>query len=50
MQFMKKFAEAGKLPKYGVPDRYEFVDSIAKTSVGKLNKKELRKQFHPENS
>ena len=34
-QYMKKAAEDGKLPKYGVPDRYEFVDEIAKTSVGK---------------
>jgi fatty-acyl-CoA synthase len=45
MQFMKKFAEEGKLPKYGVPDRYEFVDQIPKTSVGKLDKKVLRKLF-----
>ena len=45
MQFMKKFAEEGKLPKYGVPDRYEFVEQIPKTSVGKLNKKELRKHY-----
>lgn len=44
-QFMKKFAEEGKLPKYGVPDRYEFVDQIPKTSVGKLDKKELRKLY-----
>jgi fatty-acyl-CoA synthase len=45
MQFMKKFAEEGKLPKYGVPDRYEFVEQIPKTSVGKLDKKVLRKLF-----
>jgi fatty-acyl-CoA synthase len=44
-QFMKKFADEGKLPKYGVPDRYEFVEQIPKTSVGKLNKKVLRKSF-----
>ncbi len=44
-QFMKKIAGAGKLPKYGVPDRYEFVDQIPKTSVGKLDKKELRKHY-----
>jgi fatty-acyl-CoA synthase len=43
--FMKKFAEEGKLPKYGVPDRYEFTDSIPKTSVGKLDKKVLRTSF-----
>jgi acyl-CoA synthetase (AMP-forming)/AMP-acid ligase II len=36
-QFMKKWAEEGKLPSYGVPDRYEFIDQIPKTSVGKLD-------------
>jgi len=44
-KFIQKFAEEGKLPKYGVPDRYEFVDQIPKTSVGKLNKKELRRFY-----
>ncbi|OQX26263.1 MAG: long-chain fatty acid--CoA ligase [Desulfobacteraceae bacterium IS3] len=43
--FMKKAAEEGKLPKYGVPDRYEIVEMIAKTSVGKLNKKALRSSY-----
>ena len=43
--YMLESAKKGKLPKYGVPDRYEFVESIAKTSVGKLDKKVLRKQF-----
>jgi fatty-acyl-CoA synthase len=44
--FMKKGSEEGKLPKYGVPDRYVFTDAIPKTSVGKLDKKVLRKQYH----
>ena len=44
--FMKKGAEEGKLPKYGVPDRYVFTDAIPKTSVGKLDKKVLRKQYN----
>jgi fatty-acyl-CoA synthase len=43
--FMKKGSEEGKLPKYGVPDRYVFADAIPKTSVGKLDKKLLRKQY-----
>ncbi|MEE4356804.1 MAG: fatty acid--CoA ligase [Desulfococcaceae bacterium] len=43
--FMKKAAEEGKLPKYGVPDRYEFVESIPKTSVGKLDKKLMRQMY-----
>jgi fatty-acyl-CoA synthase len=44
-KFMQEFAEKGKLPKYGVPDRFEFVDEIPKTSVGKLDKKKLRKFY-----
>ncbi|MEJ2100459.1 MAG: fatty acid--CoA ligase [Desulfobacterales bacterium] len=44
-KFMQQLAEQGKLPKYGVPDLYEFVDQIPKTSVGKLDKKELRKLY-----
>jgi len=44
--FMKKGSEEGKLPKYGVPDRYVFTDAIPKTSVGKLDKKVLRKQYN----
>ncbi len=43
-EHMKKFVDQGKLPKYGIPDRYEFVDEIAKTSVGKIDKKVLREQ------
>ena len=43
--FMQKGAAEGKLPKYGVPDRYVFTDAIPKTSVGKLDKKVLRKQY-----
>ena len=45
-QFMLKFAEQGNLPKYGVPDRYVFVEAIPKTSVGKLDKKVLRKTYN----
>jgi fatty-acyl-CoA synthase len=45
-KFMQKFAEEGKLSKYGVPDLYEFVDKIPKTSVGKMDKKELRKLYN----
>jgi fatty-acyl-CoA synthase len=44
-QFLQKCAQEGKLPKYAVPDRYELVDAIPKTSVGKLDKKVLRKTY-----
>ena len=43
--FYAKFAEDGVIPKYGVPDRVEIVDTIAKTSVGKINKKQLRLDY-----
>ena len=42
---MQIFARQGLLPKYGVPDRYEIVDHIAKTGIGKINKKWLREQY-----
>jgi fatty-acyl-CoA synthase len=44
-QFLRKFADEGRIPKYGVPDKYAFVDAIPKTSVGKINKIELRKMY-----
>ena len=43
---MQKAADSGKLPRYGVPERYEFVGELAKTSVGKLNKKAMRETYH----
>jgi fatty-acyl-CoA synthase len=45
--FIAKFAEEGVIPKYGVPDRIMVVDALPKTSVGKLDKKVMRKQFQP---
>ncbi len=43
--FMKKFVEKGQLHSYAVPDRVEIVETIAKTSVGKINKVALKKQY-----
>lgn len=37
--------EAGKLPRYAVPEQYRFVDEIPKISVGKLDKKRLRRMY-----
>lgn len=45
VQYMKDFGDKGKIPKYGIPDRFEFVDEIPKTSVGKINKIALREKF-----
>ena len=43
--FYMNFVTDGTIPKYGVPNQILMVDSIAKTSVGKINKRELRTQF-----
>ncbi len=45
--FITQFAEDGVIPKYGIPDRIMVVDALPKTSVGKLDKKVMRKQFQP---
>ena len=44
--YMRQAAERGLLPKYGVPDRFSFVDQLPKTSVGKLDKKLMRRDFN----
>ena len=44
-KYMRQCAEAGKLPKYGVPEHDTFVPESAKTSVGKLNQTQLRQTF-----
>ncbi len=43
--FMQQAADKGMLPRYGVPEKYVFVDELPKTSVGKLDKKEMRKIY-----
>ena len=40
-----EYADKGVIPRYGVPDRVVITDSIAKTSVGKLNKKAMRREY-----
>ncbi|MBU4318993.1 MAG: fatty acid--CoA ligase [Proteobacteria bacterium] len=45
-KFYQKHVDDGLVPKYGIPDRIILSDQIAKTSVGKMNKKELRKSFN----
>jgi fatty-acyl-CoA synthase len=44
-QFLLLGAQSGKMPKYGVPDRVQIVATLPKTSVGKINKIELRKIY-----
>ena len=42
--FFMKFVEKGAIPKYGIPEKVIFTDTIPKTSVGKINKKAIRDQ------
>jgi len=42
---LQKYADNGEINAWAVPDRVLFVDSIAKTSVGKLDKKLLREKY-----
>jgi fatty-acyl-CoA synthase len=37
-----------RVAKWWLPDRVEFIDEVPKTSVGKFDKKVLRKQFAAE--
>lgn len=43
--FLRKFADEGHISKWAIPDRIYFVDEIAKTSVGKINKKVIKAQY-----
>src|SRR6266702_2545156 len=42
---LKVFADKGVISKYGIPEKILFIDSIPKTSVGKINKMELRERY-----
>jgi acyl-CoA synthetase (AMP-forming)/AMP-acid ligase II len=42
---LKAFADKGTISKYGIPEKILFVDNIPKTSVGKINKRELRERY-----
>jgi len=44
-QHVLSFSVSGQISKYAVPQVVKFVDALAKTSVGKINKKGLREQF-----
>jgi fatty-acyl-CoA synthase len=36
---------SGKVAKWQVPERWSFIEAVPKTSVGKFDKKVLRKQY-----
>jgi fatty-acyl-CoA synthase len=44
-EHLQAFAGRGVIPKYGIPEKIEFVDRLAKTSVGKIDKKILREPY-----
>lgn len=44
-RFLLLAAQNGIIPKYGVPDKVQIVEVLPKTSVGKINKIELRKLY-----
>jgi fatty-acyl-CoA synthase len=41
---VKRFADEGKISKFAVPEDVRFVEQLARTSVGKLNKRVMREQ------
>ena len=50
LDFMKKSAESGLIPRYGIPDQIVILESLPKTSVGKLNKKLMRQEYSKQTS
>jgi fatty-acyl-CoA synthase len=41
--FLQKFVDEGLISKWGIPDRFLMVERIPKTSVGKIDKKVIKK-------
>ena len=42
---IREAADGGRINRWAVPDRIVFVDSLDKTSVGKIDKKRLRVRY-----
>lgn len=42
---LEKFVSDGQITKWAIPERFVFLDQLPKTSVGKIDKVELRRQF-----
>ncbi|HTG24653.1 MAG TPA: fatty acid--CoA ligase [Reyranella sp.] len=42
---LRAFADAGVISKFGIPDQILFVKTLAKTSVGKVDKRALREKY-----
>ena len=41
---VRRFVDEGKISKFAIPEQVKFVDQLARTSVGKLNKRMMREQ------
>jgi fatty-acyl-CoA synthase len=44
-EFLLGFVEQGRITKWAIPDSYIFVEELPRTSVGKIDKKALRKEY-----
>ncbi|WP_166254542.1 fatty acid--CoA ligase [Marinobacter salicampi] len=44
-EHLQKFVDSGEINKWAIPGKFDFVDDIPKTSVGKINKKLIRDQI-----
>ena len=44
-EHLKVFADKGIISKYAIPEKILSIDKLPKTSVGKINKKELREKY-----
>ena len=42
---LRAFADAGRISRFAVPDQVRFADSLEKTSVGKINKRQMRERY-----
>ncbi|WP_439881075.1 fatty acid--CoA ligase [Pontibacter sp. MBLB2868] len=45
IRHMEHFSDSGKISHYAVPKQYKFVTEIPKTSVGKIDKKRIKKEL-----
>ena len=42
---LKQYVESGKIPNWAIPNMVAIVEEIPRTSVGKIDKKEIRKRI-----
>lgn len=47
-EHLASFAHRGEISRFAIPERIEFVETLPKTSVGKLDKKRIREQLTSE--